>query len=408
MDRVAFVSYSREDAVRVETMKDRLTQLGFEVWLDKNLRGGQAWWDVILDKIRSCEVFVMIVSDASLQSHACGVERQYARALGKPVVPVAIAATRRPNPSDIQSLQIVDYSAPTDEAAFALVRALNDHEPNLPLPDPLPDPPDPPLSYLNRQMDLVLGQQSLSQDEQVGVLLTVRPGLRSSDPDERLSAWKVLEALDARADVTREASDEITRLRGQLESGVATPQARLSQPMKGGIEGGESTPAPRPPPAQAEVAALAGVWTVGAVGLLLALVARWAGLVALNLAWEYGLPDWAYSVQDVLYETQSFVVAVWVVTLGGMIYAGMARARGHALSRPSAAVRVAVGAALRSLPLVLLWTAIAVVLEEVDGLWFAAAMVVATAAGVVAQALREMGQKRKRASEAAQSAGGSR
>jgi len=149
VDRVAFVSYSREDAVRVETMKDRLTQLGFEVWLDKNLRGGQAWWDVILDKIRSCEVFVMIVSDASLQSHACDVERQYARALGKPVVPVAIAATRRPNPSDIQSLQIVDYSAPTDEAAFALVRALNDHEPNLPLPDPLPDPPDPPLSYLN-------------------------------------------------------------------------------------------------------------------------------------------------------------------------------------------------------------------------------------------------------------------
>ena len=46
MGRVAFVSYCREDHAHVETLKDRLTQLGFDVWLDKNLRGGQEWWNV--------------------------------------------------------------------------------------------------------------------------------------------------------------------------------------------------------------------------------------------------------------------------------------------------------------------------------------------------------------------------
>ena len=75
----------------------------------------------------------MIISDASLKSRACALEREYARALGKPIIPVAIAVTRVPMPSDIQTLQIVDYSTPTGDAAFALVSALNSHERRPPL-----------------------------------------------------------------------------------------------------------------------------------------------------------------------------------------------------------------------------------------------------------------------------------
>jgi hypothetical protein len=303
MSRVAFVSYSREDEARVERMKDRLTQLGFEVWLDKNLRGGQAWWDVILDKIRSCEVFVMIVSDASLQSHACAVEREYAHAVGKPVVPVAIANTRLPKPSDIQTLQIIDYSAPTEDAAFALVRALNDHEPNPALPDPLPEAPEPPLSYLNRQMDRVLDRESLSHDEQVGILLTVRPGLRSGDPDERVSAWKVLDALDARAGVTREASEEIARLREHYGSGdfAAHPEPIGSRPAEGGVRRADNPLATLMNPAEGGGNALAGFGAAAAVGLLLSIVTRWIGTFALDLVYEYGLADWVYQVQEAVW-----------------------------------------------------------------------------------------------------------
>ena len=85
-----FVSYARQDRDIVAALCNDLELLGREVWIDERLRGGQEWWDQILDHIRSCDVFVWTVSPASVASKACRSELEYASALGRAILPVKV------------------------------------------------------------------------------------------------------------------------------------------------------------------------------------------------------------------------------------------------------------------------------------------------------------------------------
>ena len=62
--------------------------------LDSSLRGGQKWWEEILQRIADSDVFVAVVSPQSLNSVACRRELEWASALDKLVLP--LAARRRP------------------------------------------------------------------------------------------------------------------------------------------------------------------------------------------------------------------------------------------------------------------------------------------------------------------------
>ena len=85
-----FVSYARVEQAAVEELVGHLQILGFETWVDSSIRGGQEWWDVILKAIADCDAFVAVVSRGALSSLACGREFEWAQALGKPVLPVAV------------------------------------------------------------------------------------------------------------------------------------------------------------------------------------------------------------------------------------------------------------------------------------------------------------------------------
>ena len=63
-----FISYARRDAVPVAALADDLGEFGYTVWLDREVSGGQHWWDRILDQIRTCDVFVFALSPAGLDS----------------------------------------------------------------------------------------------------------------------------------------------------------------------------------------------------------------------------------------------------------------------------------------------------------------------------------------------------
>ena len=39
-----------------------------DVWFDEELGGGDAWWQMILERIRGCDVFVFAMTDDSLKS----------------------------------------------------------------------------------------------------------------------------------------------------------------------------------------------------------------------------------------------------------------------------------------------------------------------------------------------------
>ena len=83
-----FISYARPDRSRAESLTLRLRQAGITVWLDSDLVGGQAWWDRIIDQLRTCDAVVVVISRAAIKSQACRSEREYAIKLGKPILPL--------------------------------------------------------------------------------------------------------------------------------------------------------------------------------------------------------------------------------------------------------------------------------------------------------------------------------
>jgi len=209
--RKLFVSYARENRPSVDELVRHLAALGYETWVDTALRGGQSWWEEILRQISECDVFTAIVSRNSLNSVACKRELKWALALGKPVLPIAVERLPEALPRHFSVRQIVDYSEPGQEAAFALAGALANLPPAPALPEPLPEPPAAPLSYLTDLVDQVSQPDPLSHEQQHQILTQVQPALRSADPEEQRGAHYILDTFSRReeiyADVGRTLAD---------------------------------------------------------------------------------------------------------------------------------------------------------------------------------------------------------
>ncbi|MDT5011855.1 MAG: hypothetical protein QOH57_3472, partial [Mycobacterium sp.] len=139
--RKLFVSYARESTFEVEELARHLRALGYETWMDSALRGGQSWWDEIMRSIADCDAFLAIISHRSVNSLACRSELDWALALGKPVLPIAVEPLPDALPGNIAMRQIVDYSNPGPDSAFAVAGALAALPPAPAPPDPLPDLP---------------------------------------------------------------------------------------------------------------------------------------------------------------------------------------------------------------------------------------------------------------------------
>jgi TolB-like protein/tetratricopeptide (TPR) repeat protein len=97
-----FLSYASQDAIVAASIGDTLRAAGFDVWFDQSeLRGGDAWDQLIRRRIRDCALFVPIIS-AHTQSRLEGyfrlewrlaVERSRLMAEGKAfIVPITVDA----------------------------------------------------------------------------------------------------------------------------------------------------------------------------------------------------------------------------------------------------------------------------------------------------------------------------
>ena len=194
----AFISYARQDeAVVTELQVDIERALG-SAWFDRDIEGGQIWWDVVLEGIRVCDVFIFALTPSSLASMACGVELAYATALRRPVVPVLLKTVNLELlPGSLAPLQIVEYRARSPENAMGLTLALS-HVPASPLPDPLPTPPPAPMNSLGPCRDSV-ASESMSYDEQIGLMNELRH--RGDNSDERDAVVELLHQLRRRPDI---------------------------------------------------------------------------------------------------------------------------------------------------------------------------------------------------------------
>ena len=207
-----FVSYGRENDQAVRSLAHDLDALGHSIWFDQALTGGRAWWDHILGRIRDSDVFLFALSPESLDSEACRQECSYAFKLGKTVLPVLVADGVNADllPPMLAQIQYVDYRGQDKNAVFSLMKAFNTLPPLRPLPDPLPDPPAIPMSYLGSLMEQITVATPLPFGEQTALVVRLKQGLR--DPKAADSARDLLLRLRARDDLFARVADEIDQL----------------------------------------------------------------------------------------------------------------------------------------------------------------------------------------------------
>jgi hypothetical protein len=201
------ITYTSADRDKIRPLLDGLHRLRYQVWFDQELSGGQDWWDAILGRIRACDALVLALSPAVIDSEPCAREMSYARAVGKPILPVMIERVRLELlPKHIASVQIVDFTDPAGKAPFDLMGALLQLPAPLPLPDPLPTEPAVPISYLSDLSERVHAA-NLTLDEQLSLVGRLRQGLNK--PREREAILELVQRLKQRNDLYHATAEEL-------------------------------------------------------------------------------------------------------------------------------------------------------------------------------------------------------
>ncbi|MBI5957901.1 MAG: TIR domain-containing protein, partial [Chloroflexi bacterium] len=196
----------------VETLAVDLEALGFTVWFDRELAGGQEWWEEILHSIRRSHLFLYALTPESIESYPCKLEYDYAMALNKRILPVMLADVNISLlPSSVQRFQIVDYRLQDKQQALALGRAMNSLPKTRPLPKPLPTKPEAPVPPLTRLRDQI-DSPSLGKDEQELIVARLKEFLENSATAN--DARNLLTRLCTRDDLLAKTEKEINRLLG--------------------------------------------------------------------------------------------------------------------------------------------------------------------------------------------------
>jgi TIR domain/SIR2-like domain len=205
-----FLSYARRDATAVGALHGDLDRAKQAAWYDRDLEGGERWWDAILGQIRQCDLLVFVLSPDSIRSRACRMELAYAVALQRPILPVMVRDVQvELAPDPIGVTHIVDYRERTSESAIALVLAVEQARGAVPLPDPLPDPPAPPITDLGPLRDRVAAER-LTFAEQSNLVAELRR--HADDVDQHATVLALLEQLRQRADAAAAITREIDAL----------------------------------------------------------------------------------------------------------------------------------------------------------------------------------------------------
>lgn len=207
-----FISYNRDSESIAKTLVNDCEALGHSLWFDKELSGGQAWWEQILEKIRKCDVFIFVLNPQALESAACKSEYRYAADLCKPILPVLVSDDVKINllPSALSRIQFVDYRKRDRKAAFRLARALGALPKTGALPNPLPQQPEVPVSYLGSLNEKIGSSSHLSYEMQSALLIDLKRELldKASTGDART----LLVRLRDRRDIYAAIAEEIDEL----------------------------------------------------------------------------------------------------------------------------------------------------------------------------------------------------
>lgn len=119
-----FLSFSRQDNLFVEKLRDALTQAGFNLWVaDDDLLIGTDWSDAIEKALRDSVAMIVVLSPPAIQSEWVRKEYGYFLVSKKPLLPIMAARTELP--FDLQRIQYLDFTNGINERNLSqLTRAL--------------------------------------------------------------------------------------------------------------------------------------------------------------------------------------------------------------------------------------------------------------------------------------------
>lgn len=255
-----FISYSSQDRSTVDALTNALRRGQQQVWFDQELGGGDSWWNKILEQIRSCDVFIVALSNNWLQSKPSQAELRYARALDRPILPVRIGDIDSMRVNPLAALQIIDYREPTVDAGIQLVTAVHALQSKpVPLPDPLPDEPPVPFGYITR-LGNQLAEKELSPQQQTQLLVELRQGFDEDgdDPSARGDIAQLLRMLRLRHDVTYRTRSEIDNVLTEIEARDGSPASAGAKAPAPAAEGSTTATQPSGAPTAATTPTVVG------------------------------------------------------------------------------------------------------------------------------------------------------
>ena len=214
-----FVSYKRDDQKQMEQIITLLRKMGHDVWYDQHISGGQKWWDKILEEIRNATLFMTAISPLYLESYPCQLEYQYAHALHKRILPIEIIpiGDYRVLPTQLQEYNIIQAYQVNSTLVDKLNNGFLNLKPVIPMPDPLPTPPPAPISELSKLNERIQTEELGGMNEQMLIITQLEIHLLSDIEKDKVFAYEILRVLQVRREITRVASDKISRLIADYE-----------------------------------------------------------------------------------------------------------------------------------------------------------------------------------------------
>ena len=85
-----FISYSQKDSAYAHKLAQAIENHELPVWIDERIDHGTGWPDVIQEKIDSCKVFILIMSEGARESEWVKHELAYAQDKGKRIYPLLL------------------------------------------------------------------------------------------------------------------------------------------------------------------------------------------------------------------------------------------------------------------------------------------------------------------------------
>lgn len=98
MTRYLFISYAHADKPLCTKTAQFLNQQGFYTWLDKELKVGQNWRQVLAERVRTSAGVVVLLTPNSVSSPDCAAEWQDALSSGTPLYPLMLKECTPPYP----------------------------------------------------------------------------------------------------------------------------------------------------------------------------------------------------------------------------------------------------------------------------------------------------------------------